>query len=89
MSTDLHPTVVRVYGYGVAWVPTGHTTWTMDLDEDYLNLPAHYATLAEAADRVCFLQERGFRARTVAVLAMPDDTAASIGDVTPQPPGQG
>jgi len=48
MSTDLHPTAVRVYGYGVAWVPTGHTTWTMDLDEDYLNLPAHYATLAEA-----------------------------------------
>jgi hypothetical protein len=89
MSTDLHPTAVRVYGYGVTWVPTGHTTWTMDLDEDYLNLPAHYATLAEAADRVRFLQERGFRARTVAVLAMPDDTAASIGDVTPQPPGQG
>ena len=89
MSTDLHPTAVRVYGYGVAWVPTGHTTWTMDLDEDYLNLPAHYATLAEAADRVRFLQEQGFRARTVAVLAMPDDTAASIGDVTPQPPGQG
>jgi len=48
-----------------------------------------YAMLAEAADRVRFLQERGFRARTVAVLAMPDDTAASIGDVTPQPPGQG
>jgi hypothetical protein len=50
---------------------------------------ARDATLAEAADRVRFLQERGFRARTVAVLAMPDDTAASIGDVTPQPPGQG
>jgi hypothetical protein len=48
-----------------------------------------YARLAEAADRVRFLQERGFRARTVAVLAMPDDTAASIGDVTPRPPGQG
>jgi hypothetical protein len=47
-----------------------------------------YARLAEAADRVRFLQERGFRARTVAVLAIPDDTAASIGDVTPQPPGQ-
>ena len=89
MSTDLHPTPIKVYGYGVAWVPTGHTTWTMDLDEDYLNLPTHYAKLAEAADRVRFLQERGFRARTVAVLAMPDDTAASIGDVTPQPPGQG
>jgi hypothetical protein len=47
-----------------------------------------YARLAEAADRVRFLRERGFRARTVAVLAMPDDTAASIGDVTPRPPGQ-
>jgi hypothetical protein len=89
MSTNLHPTPIKVYGYGVAWVPMGHTTWTMDLDEDYLNLPAHYATLAEAADRVRFLQEHGFRARTVAVLAMPDDTAASISDVTPQPPGQG
>lgn len=89
MSTDLHPTPIKVYGYGVAWVPTGHTTWTMDLDEDYLNLPAHYATLAEAADRVRFLQEHGFRARTVAVLAMPDDTTESIGDVTQQPPEQG
>ena len=36
MSTDLHPTPIKVYGYGVAWIPTGHTTWTMELDEDYL-----------------------------------------------------
>ena len=70
MSTDLHPTPIKVYGYGVAWIPTGHTTWTMELDEDYLNLPAHYATLAEAADRVRFLQEQGFRARAVAVLSL-------------------
>ena len=61
----------------------------MDLDEDYLNLPAHYATLAEAADRVRFLHERGFRARTVAVLAMPNDNDESIGDVTQRPPEQG
>jgi len=89
MSTDLHPTPIKVYGYGVAWIPTDHTTWTMELDEDYLNLPAHYATLAEAADRVRFLQEQGFRARAVAVLAMPDDNDESIGDVTQRPPEQG
>ena len=49
MSTDLHSIDLKVYGYGVAWIPRGHTTWTMELEYDYLNLPAHYATLAAAA----------------------------------------
>jgi hypothetical protein len=88
MSTDLHPIGLRVYGYGVAWIPPGHTTWTIERDDDYRFLPVHYMTLAEASDRVAFLQERGFRARAVAVLAMPDDTAASIGDVSLEPPKQ-
>ena len=86
MSTDLRPTGLRVYGYGVAWIPPGNTTWTIEPDDDYRNLPAHYGTLADAADRAAFLQDRGFRARAIALLAMPDDTATSLGDVSLGPP---
>lgn len=67
MSTDLHPTNMNVYGYAVAWMPAGATVWTIEVDEEYRSLPAHYMTLAEAHDRAMFLQQRGFKARPLSV----------------------
>ena len=57
------------------------------MDEDYRNLPAHYITLPEARDRVAFLREHGFKARALAVLALPPDTAEELGEVTKGQPG--
>ena len=34
MSQDFHPTGINVYGYAVAWVPAGATSWTIEMDED-------------------------------------------------------
>jgi hypothetical protein len=81
MSQDLHPTGINVYGYAVAWVPAGATSWTIEMDEDYRNLPAHYITLLEARDRVAFLKEHGFQARALALLAMRSDTEATLGAI--------
>jgi hypothetical protein len=75
MSQDLHPTGINVYGYAVAWVPAGATTWQMEPDDEFRNLPAHYPTLAEACDRVAYLKERGFKARAMALVVMAGDSA--------------
>jgi hypothetical protein len=84
---DFHPTGINVYGYAVAWVPTGATAWMIEVDEDFQNLPAHSMTLAEAEDRVVFLRERGFRARSLALVAFPSDTAAALGAACEGEPG--
>jgi hypothetical protein len=78
MSTDLHPTNMGVYGYAVAWIPSGETAWQMEPDDEYRNLPAHYPTLAEACDRVAFLKERAFQARALALLVMAGDSPAEF-----------
>lgn len=82
MSTDLHPTGMNVYGYAVAWIPAGMTAWTIEVDEDYPGLPAHYMTLAEAQDRAAFLRRRGFKARPLAVITMPSDRTGGLGAVS-------
>ena len=43
--------------------------------------------LPEAQDRVAFLREHGFKARALAVLALPTDTAEELGEVTKGQPG--
>jgi hypothetical protein len=67
-----------VYGYAVAWIPSGETAWQMEPDDEYRNLPAHYPTLAEACDRVAFLKEHGFKARALALLVMTGDSPAEF-----------
>lgn len=74
MSGDLHPTNLNVYGYCVAWIPGTATSWMMEQDNEYRNLPAHYLSLAEALDRVAYLKEKGFQARALALVATPADT---------------
>lgn len=66
---------------------SGTMAQQLEMDEDYRNLPPHYPTLAEACDRVAFLQEHGFKARALAVLALPTDTAEELGEVTKGQPG--
>jgi hypothetical protein len=87
MSTDLHPSSMNVYGYAVAWIPPGATAWTMEVDEEYRSLPAHYMTLAEAHDRVVFLRKRGIKARPLAVIVMPSDSSEALGAICPEQPG--
>lgn len=86
MSTDLHPTNMNVYGYAVAWIPSGATAWTIEVDEEYHSLPAHYMTLAEAQDRVIFLRNQGLRARPLAVIMMRSDNADGLRAVSPEQP---
>jgi hypothetical protein len=50
------------------------------------NLPAHYPTLDEALDRVAYLKGKGFKARALALLATPTDTAAEFESAKIQPP---
>ncbi len=44
-------------------------------------------SLPEARDRMAFLREHGFKARALAVLALPTDTADELGEVTKGQPG--
>jgi hypothetical protein len=85
MSGDLHPTGISVYGYSVAWVPATAASWTMEQDDEYRNLPAHYPTLDEALDRVAYLKGKGFKARALALVATPTDTAAEFEAMKIQP----
>jgi len=75
MSDDLHPTQLNIYGYCVAWIPGDAASWTMEEDDEYRNLPAHYPTLNEAIDRAAYLKEKGFQARALALVMMPTDAA--------------
>ena len=86
MSGDLHPTNLSVYGYCVAWIPGNATAWTIEPDEEYRNLPAHYLSLAEAIDRVAYLKAKGFQARALALVATPADTAAEFEAARIRPP---
>ena len=49
-------------------------------------LPAHYPTLDEALDRVVYLKAKGFKARALALVATPTDTAAEFESAKIQPP---
>jgi hypothetical protein len=55
-------------------------------DDEYRNLPAHYPTLDEAIDRVAYLKGKGFKARALALVATPTDTAAEFESAKIQPP---
>lgn len=69
---------VNVYGYMIVYKPQkGHTQerWTVDQDDEYANLPAHYLTTEEALDRVAFLRSRNIEARIAALMAEPTDNA--------------
>jgi hypothetical protein len=55
-------------------------------DDGYQNLPAHYPTLDEALDRVAYLKGKGFKARALALVATPTDTAAEFESAMIQPP---
>lgn len=78
MTNDLHPTAIDVYGFSVAWVRPNTDTWTLEGDDEFRHLPAHYMTLAEALYRVAFLQSKGIRARALALLRVPTDTEAEF-----------
>jgi hypothetical protein len=86
MSVELHPTNLSVYGFCVAWIPGTEAAWTMEQDDEYRNLPAHYMSLAEALDRVAYLKAKGFKARALALVATPTDTAAEFESAKIQPP---
>jgi len=55
-------------------------------DDEYRNLPAHYPTHDEALDRVAYLKAKGFKARALALVATPTDTAAEFESAKIQPP---
>ncbi len=86
MSDDHETVNLGVYGYCVAWIPSTATAWTMEHDDEYRNLPAHYPTLDEALDRVEYLKEKGFQARALALVAPPTDTADEFESAKIQPP---
>ncbi len=65
-----------VYGYAVMYkLDSSADTWTVDPDDEYRHLPAHYLSMDEALDRVAFLKSRGIPARVAALVAEPTDTA--------------
>jgi hypothetical protein len=49
--------------------------WTVDTDDEYLNLPAHYLSVDEALDRVEYLRTKGIESRVAALVAESTDTA--------------
>lgn len=48
-------------------------SWTVEQDDEYANLPAHYLTAEEALDRVEYLRSRNVEARVAALMAEPSD----------------
>jgi hypothetical protein len=56
------------------------------LNAFYPVLPAHYPTLDEALDRVAYPKGKGFKARALALVATPTDTAAEFESAKIQPP---
>jgi hypothetical protein len=49
--------------------------WTVDQDDEYRNLPAHYLSVEEALDRVEFMRTKKIDARAAALVAEQTDTA--------------
>jgi len=73
---DPKKTKVNVYGYAVIYKPgCEDDKWTVDQDDEYRNLPAHYLSVEEALDRVEFLRTKNVSARVAALLAEQTDTA--------------
>jgi hypothetical protein len=73
-----HPkirTPLQVYGYMVVYRTEGSDRWTVDQDDEYRNLPAHYLSVEEALDRVEFLRTKKIDARAAALVAEQTDTA--------------
>lgn len=73
MTSDQPPERRRkleVYGYCVVYKPTLECEhWTVDQDDEYANLPAHYLSAEEALDRVEFLRGKSLEARVAALMA--------------------
>lgn len=70
------PRRLDVYGYAVMYKPKpDEEKWTVDQDDEYRHLPAHYLSMDEALDRVEFLKTKGIKARVAALVAEPTDTA--------------
>ena len=66
---------LNVYGYMVVYRTETGGKWTVDTDDEYLNLPAHYLAVDEALDRVEFLRKKGIESRVAALVAESTDTA--------------
>ena len=66
-------TPIQVYGYTVLFKKPDDKHWTTEDDEELNILPSHYDFPEMAADRVKFLREKGYYARTLALLAEADD----------------
>ena len=65
-----------VYGYIVIYKPKPDAgSWIAEQDDEYRHLPAHYALMDEALDRVEFLRKKGVVARVAALVAETTDTA--------------
>lgn len=78
------PLIFRdVYGYCVIYKRPDEHTWTVDQDEDYSQLPAHYLQQDEANDRVEFLRSKGLLARSCALFAENDE----VDGIEPEEPG--
>jgi len=58
----------------------------MEQDDEYRNLPAHYPTLDEALGRLAYLKGKGLKARALALVATPTDTAAEFESAKIPPP---
>jgi len=72
---------LNVYGYCIIYRQDPESpTWTVDQDDEYFNLPAHYLAMEEALDRVAFLRERGVEARVASLLAEDTDEQEQFGD---------
>jgi hypothetical protein len=66
---------LSVYGYMVVYRTDKGSKWTVDTDDEYLNLPAHYLSVDEALDRVEYLRTKGIESRVAALVAESTDTA--------------
>jgi len=66
---------LSVYGYMVVYRTDKGGKWTVDTDDEYLNLPAHYLSVDEALDRVEYLRTKGIESRVAALVAESTDTA--------------
>ena len=76
MSQDPNATKMGVYGYTVMYKSKpDDPKWTVDQDDEYRHLPAHYLSIEEALDRVEYLRTKKITARVAALVAEPTDTA--------------
>ena len=62
-------TAIRVYGWTVLRKKPHDKHWIVEADEEFSVLPSHYDFPEQAEDRVTYLRERGYLARTMALVA--------------------